>query len=252
MKLRVGSRVFAPSWFSILLTVLLLPVFIKLGMWQLHRADEKRALMQAAAQGRQSTAPYSAGTIATSPRYQQITVNGHYDGAHQILLDNMPSNGPSSAGQPGYRVWTPLLTDTGEILLVDRGWLPLGVNRQQLPDIAVSEMPRTVVGLLDELPRPGVRAGGAGIVANRWPQVLNYPKYDELQSLYPATLATRILLLNADQQDGYQRIWQIDVGFTPERHVAYAVQWFAFAVTLLVVFVAVNLKRSVPDGAAIH
>ena len=248
MKLRIGSRVFAPSWFSILLTVLLLPVFIKLGMWQLHRADEKRALMQAAAQGRQSTAPYSADAIATLPRYQQIAVTGHYDGAHQILLDSMPS----AQGQPGYRVWTPLLTDTGEMLLVDRGWLPLGVNRQQLPEIAVNELPRTVVGLLDELPRPGVRAGGAGVVANRWPQVLNYPKYDELQSLYPKTLAARIVLLNADQPDGYERIWQIDVGFTPERHVAYAVQWFAFAITLLVVFVAVNLKRVLPDCTELH
>jgi surfeit locus 1 family protein len=239
VTLRIGSRIFVPSWLSVLLTLALLPLFIKLGLWQLQRADEKRALMHAAEIGRQTTLAYSSTSAPTLSRYQQVRISGHYLPQTQILLDNMPS----SQGQPGYRVWTPLQMDDGQIILIDRGWVPLGTSRRQLPEINVGDAPRTLVGLLDELPRPGTRAGDAGIVANHWPQVLNYPRLDELKSLFSAPVASRIVLLNADQADGYERKWQIDVGFTSERHVAYAVQWFGFAVTLLVIFVAVNLKR---------
>jgi surfeit locus 1 family protein len=239
VTLRIGSRIFSPSWFSVVLTLALLPVFIKLGLWQLHRAEEKRALMQAAAAGRQHTLVYTSSAAASLPRYQQVSVTGRYLPHMQMLLDNMPS----SQGQPGYRVWTPLMMADGQIIVIDRGWLPLGATRQQLPDVSVGDAPRTVVGLLDELPRPGTRAGDAGIVQDRWPQVLNYPTLNELQSLFSASLASRILLLNTDQADGYERKWQIDLGFTPERHVAYAAQWFGFAVTLLVIFFVVNLKR---------
>jgi cytochrome oxidase assembly protein ShyY1 len=31
---------------------------------------------------------------------------------------------------------------------------------------------------------------------------------------------------------------------TPERHIAYALQWFAFAVTLVVIYVIVRRRRT--------
>ena len=242
LKLQLGSRVFAPSWFSVVLTALLLPGLLSLGFWQLRRAQEKRDLMAQAEQGRQQTLSYATATASLFARYQHVSANGHYDPTHQVLLDNMPS----AAGQPGYRVLTPLRLDDGGVLLVDRGWLAAGTDRDHLPDVAVATDLRRVAGILDELPRPGVRAGDAGIATGQWPQRLNYPTYAELQALYGAGLQPRILLLDATESAGYERHWLIDVGFTPERHVAYAVQWFGLAATLLVIFVVVNLRRLPP------
>lgn len=226
------------------LTILLLGLFVRLGFWQLDRAEQKRVLMQQAVQGRMNTMTYDVALAAQWPRYQQVSISGQYDSTHQILLDNMPSH----QGQPGYRVLTPLHVNGGHIVLVDRGWIPWGAKREPLTSLLVNEAPRTVVGLLDELPAPGHRAGEAGIKpANNpdsWPQTLNFPRHEELQPLYSQVLATRIVLLDAAQPDGYERQWQVlNEGFTPERHVAYAVQWFGFAVTLLIIFVVVNLKR---------
>lgn len=241
LKPNLGRRVFAPSWTAGLLTLLVVPCLISLGLWQLRRADEKRDLIAHAVQGQQQTLVLTAASAPAMNRYQHVTVSGSYDSTHQVLLDNMPSSG----GEPGYRVLTPLSLADRSLLLVDRGWLPMGSDRKRLPAIEVSDAARTVTGRLDELPRPGVRAGEAGVMLDRWPQVLNFPTYAELQTLYGLRLQTRILLLDAKDADGYERIRQIGfaTGFGPERHVGYAIQWFGMAFTVLVIFVIVNLKR---------
>lgn len=230
---------FAPGWFGSLLTLALLPGLIGLGLWQLRRADEKRELMAQAEQGRAQLLPLRAANAPGLARYQRVVLAGSYDPDHQVLLDNMPS----SQGRPGYRVLTPFKLEDGSLLLVDRGWVPVGVDRRQRPQIAVAAWSREVIGMLDELPRPGVRAGNAGIQTGVWPQVLNYPTFAELRELYGRGLQPRIVLLDAAASDGFERTWQIDLGFGPERHVGYAVQWFGLATTLVIIFVVVNLKR---------
>lgn len=239
LKIQFGSRLFAPGWFGAFLTVATVLATSSLGIWQLHRADEKRELMAQAERGRTRIVSLSSANDDSLSRYQRISVSGSYDSAHQVLLDNMPS----SRGQPGYRVLTPLQLGDQSWLLVDRGWVPVGKDRSQRPLIEVETQLRTVTGMLDELPRPGVRAGNAGIQAGVWPQVLNYPTRQELQQLYGHVLPARLVLLDANAPNGFERIWQIDLGLSPERHVGYAVQWFGLALTVLIIFVVVNLQR---------
>ena len=240
MQLHIGTRLFRPSLAGTVSTLILLPLLIYLGLWQLQRADEKRALMAQATAGKHSTLALTAATASQLSRYQQVQTQGRFDTAHQVLLDNMPSK----EGHPGYRVLTPLRLADQSIVLVDRGWLPLGSNRQQLPQLTVDEQPRTLTGMLDVLPQPGVRAGTAGVTPDSWPQVLNYPRYAELQQLYGPQLQARVILLDAAAPDGFERVWQINVGFGPERHLGYAVQWFALAAAVLIIYVVVNLKRA--------
>ena len=247
MNLRIGRYVFSPNWVASATTVILLPCLIGLGFWQLSRAHEKRELMGQAEQGRQQLLEFTANNEPPLSRYQHVRVMGRYDTTRQILLDNMPSTDPAQSGRPGYRVLTPLIIDSqgqDTIVLIDRGWVSGIGNRQQLPVIDVDTQLREVRGLLDDLPQPGVRAGDAGINTDHWPQRLNYPKAEELKLLYGERLASRIILLDADQPEGYARFWSINFGFTPERHIGYAVQWFGLALTLVTIYIVVNLKRS--------
>jgi len=245
MQLRIGKKVFAPALLPTALTLLLLPTFISLGCWQLRRADEKRALMAQAAAGQSQTALLSAVNVDQLLRYQHVLVEGVFDAQHQVLLDNMPS----SHGQPGYRVWTPLKLSDQLTVLIDRGWIAKDLigrdSKQAMPAAAalqVDAQTKHISGIIDELPRPGIRAGNAGI-GEHWPQVLNFPKIDELRTLYGSSLQSRIVLMDADSAGGFERQWQIKQGFSPERHVAYAVQWFGFALALIVIYIAVNLKH---------
>ena len=115
--------------------------------------------------------------------------------ARQVLLDNMPSR---STGRPGYRVLTPLQRADGRgWVLVDRGWVPLGASREDLPDVAVGGGPREVSGMLDVLPVPGLRVGPAAAPgAAGWPRVLLFPTEADVESALGVAVESRIILLD--------------------------------------------------------
>ena len=218
-----------------------LVAFARLGVWQLHRAAEKQALLTQFESGQTTTVALSSGDADRLPRYQRVELHGRYDGGHQVLLDNMPS----AQGQAGYRVLTPVALEQGGWLLVDRGWLPLGATRSELPDTTIDDKVRTIVGRLDELPEPGVRPGDNPTAdpAASWPRVLSFPRHEELSRALNRPLQRRIVLLDAAQPDGYERVWQAHFGFGPERHIAYAAQWFALAVAAVVIYLMMSLQR---------
>jgi surfeit locus 1 family protein len=119
-----------------------------------------------------------------------------------------------------------------------------------MPDIAVGTGQRTVSGRLDNLPVPGVRIGEAGVAGDqRWPRVLLFPTVTDIERALGGRVAPRIVLLDADLPDGYEREWRPAIGFGPERHFGYALQWFALAVTGAVAFIAMNLRRTVVPPA---
>jgi surfeit locus 1 family protein len=245
MSLRIGRRVFAPPAWSLVLTGLALAAFVSLGNWQLGRAQEKQALLDSFAAGSRDTVDATGLGFADLPRYQQVRLRGSYDAARQILLDNMPS----STGRPGYRVLTPLERADGRgWVLVDRGWVPLGPTRAELPDVAVAGGEREVTGVLDGLPVPGLRVGPATVPgASGWPRVMLFPTEADVESALATDVETRIVLLDPAAPDGFERAWRPSLGFGPERHLGYAIQWFAFAVVAVVMLIALNLRRVLPD-----
>lgn len=237
----LAGRRFRPRWPATVLTIIGVVVFARLGLWQIHRADEKEALLAQYAAGEHSIVDLTVADAPALPRYQQVRVRGRYDPGHQILLDNMPWQN----GRPGYRVVTPLDMEQGWVL-VDRGWVPMGATRAEIPDTTVSADGREVTGRFTTMPRAGISlgAGDAG-PAGPWPRVLSFPQHDELERVLGRKLIDGLVLLDPDQPDGYQRAWQAQVQstFGPGRHIAYAVQWFAFALAAIVMYVVVSLVR---------
>ncbi len=246
MSLRIGSRTFEPKAWAVALTAALLAAFVSLGWWQVGRAREKQAMIESFARGTETSVTLQGVSVDELPRYQHVTVEGRYDPDHQVLLDNMPS----STGQPGYRVLTPLRRDGAtRLLLVDRGWVPLGATRAQLPQVRVGANLRMVAGRLDQLPVPGIRLGPAEAPGEKgWPRVLLFPTQADVRAVLGEPVESRIVLLDASNPDGYERVWHPSLGFPPERHLGYAIQWFALALVLVVIFVALSLKRVSPEA----
>jgi len=242
MSLRIGNREFAPHAWAALLTIAGGARFVSLGRWQVGRAHEKQALVESFQRGADTSTDLGPGIAFDSvPRYQHVRAVGQYEPGRQVLLDNMPSQ----AGKPGYRVLTPLRRAGSErLLLVDRGWVPLGAAREMLPDVQVAADQRAVSGRLDGLPAPGVRVGEAGVPGDtQWPRVLNFPRQADLEQALGEPIEARILLLDPAEPDGYERAWRPAMQFGPERHYGYALQWFAFAAVALVIFVSLSLRR---------
>ena len=215
----------------------LLPLLLWLGIWQLGRAAEKRALVEAfaAAQGA-APVPFAADL----PRFSRVAARGRWDPSRQFLLDAMVHQ-----GRAGFRVRTPLLLADGRVLLVDRGWVAGDPARRALPDVAFAagDAPVEAVGLVDELPRAGVATAPAAAPTDAgWPRVVLYPSREALAAALGAPVEPRLLRLDPAAADGYQRGFAPDFGVSRERHLAYAATWFALAATLLALWIRATLR----------
>jgi surfeit locus 1 family protein len=238
-------RRFQPRPFTTLVTLALLALLVSLGRWQLRRADEKQQLYDAFAAGTESTT-LVAGTTPPLRRFRHVEARGRYDPARQVLIDNMAN----VTGRVGYFVITPFALSGGGWLLVNRGWVPLGESRAARPDVAVGAGERVIHGRIDQLPSPGLRMGRPAPLVPPFPVVATFPTRVDLGELLHETAWTAAgdsLLLDAADPDGYARDW-LPPGMAPMRHTAYAVQWFALAAALAVLYVKANLSRSAPRG----
>jgi surfeit locus 1 family protein len=229
-----GRSRFVPRLWPTLAAAAAVILFVGLGEWQLGRAASSRILADDFTRGR--SAIEWPRLPADAPRYQRVTASGHYDPEHQFLLDNM-----SQAGVAGVEVLTPLLLDGGGTVIVNRGWQAFGATRADLPAVAVAGGPRTITGLIDELPRPGVRLPAPPVTG--WPRLVQFPRIEELSNALGHELYPRVILLDPPEADGYGRQWEVR-GIDPDRHLGYAVQWFAFAALAGAIWFALSLRKS--------
>lgn len=230
---------FQPPWWAVCGVAVGTACLCGLGLWQVHRGQAKQALLDRVAATAQAPLQDFNAQPATADSITHVRVRGRYEASRQLLLDNQ-----SHAQKPGYQVWTPLRLPDGELMLVNRGWIPL-TSRAGLPALPAPEGLQQLTGYWQALPQAGMRLASAPCVkAAKFPQIVNYPSAQDLACLYAEPLRSGQLLLDATQPDGYVRDWTFDNGFPPSRHYGYALQWFALAATLVVIFLKLNLKRN--------
>lgn len=224
------------NWKLALLAILLISIFTGLGLWQLSRATEKKLMFRVFSE-RTALNPLRAATIARPNdwRFYRVELSGEYDNAHTILLDNKTHD-----GKVGYEVYTPFqVTGLTADILVDRGFIPLGASRKELPIIEPITRHTTITGMLN-LPPKYVSLGGLTESSlHTWPLRVQYIELRELSSILGRTIFPYVLNLSPDVPGAYDVEWQL-FGTKPEKHMGYAIQWFAFAFTLLIIFVALN------------
>lgn len=235
-----GYRLRAGLW-PTLATLLLLPVLISLGIWQLHRAQEKR-LLQAEFDRRQDEppAPYELyHGPAEQLRFRRVTVRGTYEPQFQVLLDNRVEQ-----GQVGYYVLTPLHIEGSESrVLVNRGWVALGSSREVLPRIAAPDAPVNVIGIATIPDAHGFHLGSARPPGSGWQPVWEYLDLAEYARSVPFRVQPVVVLLDPDSPaGGFRRQWaRLDAGIAT--HEGYAVQWFALASALVAIYIFVNIRK---------
>lgn len=226
-----------------LLTIAACIAFVQLGSWQWHKGQRRQEEYTRFARGEGQVIELGGRPLSGVPRFQRVRLSGRWDSAHQFLLDNRTHD-----GQAGYEVLTPLQRADGTVL-VDRGWVPFTGRRTQLPDISLRTAGAvTLTGRTDELPAPGLESGRAPPSPDGgWPKLTSYPSMPQLAQALQQPLEPRILLLDADQPEGYVRAWQ-PPGMSPLRHWSYAIQWWAFAALAVALWVIMSFKREAENG----
>jgi len=243
--MRIGPFDFRPSLWPSLATLALLPVLLGLGQWQLERAAWKQGLVDAHAARIGEPAQPLQGVLASSGadlEYRQVTARGVYDLDHQLLLDNQIYRGAA-----GYHVLTPLHLEVAESgadwVLVNRGWVPLGESRSQLPAVTG---PAERIELHAMIKLPPSKAFGPAAVEDsgtRWPQVVQRLETGPIGTRLGRPLLPLVLQLDKADPGGFVRDWKPVYGITPDKHRAYAAQWFTLALVLLLIYIGVNTRR---------
>ena len=221
----------------------LLPLLIALGIWQLGRSEEKRVFLEQQGQELASSEIIQLSKASEDNvdrvRYKKVQATGHYDLAHQFLIDNQ-----ISAGKPGYFVLTPfVLQGEAKAILVNRGWVPLNHDRSVLPEVQLKNQQTTVSGRINRFPSVGIKLAGAEIPTEGWPSVLQVIDTQVLAKKLAYPLFPFQIELDKNLPEGFKREWQITTIMLPEQHTAYAVQWFALAFALTLLFIWYSCKR---------
>lgn len=222
------GRFLAPT----LAMLVAVPLFAGLGLWQLGRAAEKRAL-QAEYDRRAQQPPVqltAAPIAADAVQFSPVEVRGTYDTEYQLLWDNR-----IHAGRPGYHVITPFRIAGGRTrVLVNRGWVPADADRERLPATDAPAGTVTIRGTA-VVPHVGLMLGELDPLAPDGPTVwqqLDLPRY---AARVDWPLQPVVVLLDPASPGGYVREWaRLDAGVAV--HQGYAFQWFTLAAAVLVMY----------------
>jgi surfeit locus 1 family protein len=207
---------------------------IALGNWQDRRAEEKRALGERFERALHSPAlelRWPANKEALLGR--RIAVHGRFDAEKTVFLDNKILN-----GRVGYEVVTPLqLSRAGIHVLIDRGWVPAGASRAQLPAIATPQGEVRIEGLAQERFAHALQGGPAS--GGKVRQNLDIDAFAKESGL---TLAPLVIEELAGPADGLVRERaRPDTGV--DMHRAYALQWYSLAVLAIVLAAVFSFQR---------
>ena len=235
---------FRPGWLPSLCVLLMLPLLVGLGCWQLSRAEEKRTLLASDESRRQAPPmPLEALDLANPPAFQRIRLQGRFEGAHSLLLDSRVHQ-----GQVGVELLQPFLDQpSGRWVLVNRGWLPWPDRRVPPRFATPSETLNLVAWVYLPPGQPFVLAGERG---NSWPRLTNrIEPVSFWRELGRAGLPVELRLEPGPAALAVD--WPI-VGMGPEKHLGYAVQWFALAAALCALFIyfGIHQAKELRDAAS--
>jgi len=205
------------------------------GFWQLDRERQKAALGQAI-RAAETAPPHDlsdARSHLPSLLWRRVILHGRYLPTDTVYLDNRVHQ-----GRIGYHIVTPFeLADRRLILLIDRGWIPIGASRSELPVIATPSGILRVEGRLAPMPGKTLELARVDPSQPVWLN-LDLDRFRQGRNLDPAPF---VVQQSAPAEPGFVREWPApNVG--TDKHRAYAMQWFAMAIVALV-FLAMFIVR---------
>ncbi|WP_115710868.1 SURF1 family protein [Legionella sainthelensi] len=227
---------FTPSWLMLILTILFFALFMRLGFWQIQRADEKKKMIVAQKTQELQKPLFWTKNQKQPLQYERIILEGSY--LPQIfLLDNQHHQ-----HQFGYDVLSPFVLPDGAIIMIDRGWVPGELSRRILPNIITPNDFLTLQGSAyfpsknQWVLGPSLEKKGNKVV------ILERLDTQLISQVLQKSVSPFIIRLDKQDANGFVREWAT-VSMPPQRHLAYALQWFVMALVVLIIFVALNLKK---------
>jgi len=245
--MHIGNWQFSPTLWPSLTTIIVFPILLSLGFWQLDRAGQKREIYAEFLDHQSSPAvdlnnEHKRRENEAEMKWRNVKVIGDLTKGNHILLDNQVVN-----SKAGYFVFTLLKLANEEMwVLLNRGWIPVGEDRKHVPDLGeVITKEVELLGVAKDVPATGLLLGDPTIEKiekNIYrAQSINL---DEIKDLLRLDLLPYVIRLHPGSAQGFRRNWRTP-GSGEDVHLGYAFQWFALASLLLIIYVVVNLKKKI-------
>jgi surfeit locus 1 family protein len=243
IQIKMQRFTFKPTLIGTLLTLLFIPLFIKFGLWQYHKAAQKQAIQVAYNQSTVDAAfkfPVDVLNVADW-NYKKVSVSGVYETKYQFLLDNQVE-----ANRVGYHVITPLKISPTQYVLVNRGWILGKDTHSELPTFETPAGEQTVTGQV-WLPSKKIFSLEDKALASTNSQTLEavwqHMDIDKYQRLVPFAVSPLVIKLDQDSAaGGFVRNWQVPTARIMT-HIGYAYQWFGFAIATLFIYIYMSVFR---------
>ncbi|HIW30989.1 MAG TPA: SURF1 family protein [Candidatus Luteococcus avicola] len=228
-------------WIALALFVIVLAAtFVRLGEWQLHRLDwRKETNAQVVANSAKAIQPYQAvfdqTPVTDDEQWQRVTATGTFDGDNQFLAMFRTRSGDS-----GSEVITPLKTNRGEYLLVDRGFIKRDRGTQE--NIAIPAAPTGAVTVTGYVRRSeNGKASNITVVDNR----MRLVNSSEIAKVLPYPVLDGYLGATEVSGQSAELLPMVTPELGEGPHLSYAIQWFCFtaiAVAGMVVLIRGDLR----------
>lgn len=235
----------AINWFWLLITLLVFFALVKLGLWQLSRADEKtqRLIRINTLQQAQAFTLPEIENIRLQQKYINtvndlpVIIDGEFDENVMLLLDNQMHN-----GKFGYRVLQ-LLKTSEYALLVNLGWHVADRTRQTQPDIKILQGDVKLHGHVRIIEK-GIVLADEDWSGKQWPLLIQNIDLNKLSEFIGTTLLPYVVYLDKNESIGYTKNW-LPIVMPPEKHQGYAFQWFSLALAWLFLMVFAARKTQI-------
>jgi len=217
----------------IIVTVLVFSALVKLGFWQNSRASEKEQRLlrieQLKSQNPLSLQQVNALAVNENINDMPVTIEGMFNEQAVFLLDNQVNK-----GRLGYRAYQVLMVDQYAVL-VNLGWVQGSINRQELPQIKSLSGKHHIHGNV-RLIEVGIQLQEQVFSDIQWPLRIQQVELDKFSTLINHQLLPFVIYLDKKEEIGFEKNWQ-PIVMPPEKHRAYAFQWFSLAVAWFILMV---------------
>ena len=207
-------------------------IFTLLGFWQIERGLLKTELINEF--NLEQTQPHNK-ISNSSKAWSRVFIEGLYDPTQQTLIDNQINN-----GKVGYKIYTPFYYGDDQAIFVDRGWIPQGKTRNDLPNLDFNANKIIITGSLIK-PEKEFLAGDE-LLTDKWPMVSQTKSPEIIETAYKDKFFDKVLILEAGSKLMNEYIAIIPFSINPAKHFGYALQWFTMSIVLAGMFIYA-LKR---------
>ena len=244
MKISIYNISFNYKLLPSLVFIIFFTLFIKLGFWQLDRADQKKIINMAFVERQNQPAiPLNKKTIQMPLKdiiWHHVTISGEFLNDKNIILDNQVVR-----EKAGFLIYTPFkILDSNGIILVNRGWYPLSNSRNDAPNSPPIKGVQAIEGEINQMPSSGIALGK--VVTEKLDESsfrLQKMDYEVLCSLVGKDLMGYVVKL---KKPIFDKTYITDEGIPvpdSDKNYGYAFQWFAMAFTLFIIFIRLGVKK---------